>query len=144
MTDEVTWTEPGEICRVHHETKKKIRMQSKYFSNKTDMSYYDGILQYPEYHKGYKGVCGKIVLMSPDDYFEECATARSDLTSYCDEFDSVDMERVNKYYERVLKGEKMPIPVIDKKMHSQEGRHRAMVARKLELKKMPVLLVSEC
>lgn len=144
MTDEVTWTEPGDICRVRQETKKKIRVQSKYFSDKTDMPHYDEILQYPEYHKSYKGVCGTIVLMSPDDYFSSCADVRIDLTSYCDEFYSVDMERVNKYYERVLKGEKMPIPVIDKKRHTQEGRHRAMVARKLELKEMPVLIVTEC
>ena len=143
MTAEVTWTDP-KTWQVCSEKKKKIQIKSKYFSNTTNTPYYDGVMEFPRYHKGYKGVCGKIVLMSPDDYFSSCAHTRTDLTSYCDEFDSVDMERVNKYYERALKGEKMPIPVIDEKMHSQEGRHRAMVARKLELKKMPVLIVTEC
>jgi hypothetical protein len=143
MSNKVTWTDP-ETWEVCSEKKKTITVKSKFFSNKTEMPYYDGILQYPKYHKGYKGVCGEIVLMSPDDYFASCVHARSDLTSYCDEFNSVDMERVNKYYERALNGEKMPIPVIDKKMGSQEGRHRAMVAKKLELKKIPVLVVTEC
>jgi hypothetical protein len=108
------------------------------------MPYYDGLLEFPRYHKENKGDCGSIVLMSPDDYFMSCAHVRSNLSSYCDEFDSVERERVEKYYQRSLKGEKMPIPVIDKHRCSQEGRHRAMVARRLELKKIPVLIVEEC
>jgi hypothetical protein len=50
---------------------------------------------------------------------------------------------VEQYFKRAKQGEKMPIPVIDVVHHTQEGRHRAMVAKQLGLKKIPVLFVEE-
>jgi hypothetical protein len=143
MTEEVSWTDP-KTWEVIHEHKKKIDIRSKFFANTTGMSYYDGLLEFPRYHKENKCVCGKIVLMSPDDYFDSCANVRSKITSFVDEMDDVNMERVDIYRQRSLKGEKMPLPVIDKKTCSQEGRHRAMTAKRLGLEKIPVLIVEEC
>lgn len=143
MSNDVSWTDP-ETFKVIHERKKKINLKSEFFANTTGMPYYDGLLEFPKYHKENKGDCSRIVLMSPDDYFESCANVRTGISSYCDEFDSVERDRVEKYYQRSLKGEKMPIPVLDKHRCSQEGRHRAMVSKRLGLTKIPVLVVEEC
>jgi len=106
------------------------------------MSYYDGILQYPRYHKANKGVKGTIKLISPNQYFVEAGkNRRVPITSF-QEQTGVSMMYVDSYLKRA-QIEKMPIPVIDKVNHEQEGRHRAMVAKQLGLKKIPVLFVEK-
>lgn len=143
MTDRISWTDP-ETWQVRHETKKKIKIDSDFFSNKTDMSYYDCLLEYPEYHKENKGVCGTIELMTPDDYIATCVKIRTRPSTIETEIRSVSQSLIDKYYQRSLRGEKMPIPVIDENMCSQEGRHRAMVSKRLGLEKIPVLVVRDC
>ena len=60
------------------------------------------------------------------------------------ERDVVIKKYVDLYYDKTKKGSKMPLPVLDFEGNNQEGRHRAMVAEKLGLKKMPVLIVEKC
>lgn len=143
MSEEVSWTDPKtwEVC---HETKKEIDVESKFFANTTGVSYYDGLLEFPKYHREYKGDCGKIEMMSPDEYIYHCAVVRSSPSSIDEEMRNVSGVCVEKYRQRSLRGEKMPIPVIDKHRCSQEGRHRAMTAKKLGLKSIPVLVVERC
>ncbi len=54
---------------------------------------------------------------------------------------SIDPEKINEYTERTLEGSKMPIPVLDYNDMSQEGRHRAVVAKELGVEEIPVLVV---
>jgi hypothetical protein len=143
MTDEVTWTDP-ETWQVRHEIKKSIRVKSKYFMNTTDMSYYDGVIQFPRYHKENKGVCGKIELMSPDDYIQSCALSRSRPNTVDEEMMNVNMTRVIVLEQKMRAGEKLPLIVIDKKSCMQEGRHRALASKRIGLEKIPVLVVTDC
>ncbi len=143
MSENVSWTD-FETFEVVHERKKKINLKSEFFADTTGMSYYDSLLEFPRYHKENKGDCGKIVSMSPDDYFLSCADVRSRPTSFVTEMDDVYMPLVDEYVKRSEAGEKMPILVLDKHRCSQEGRHRAMVSKRLGLTKIPVLVVEEC
>lgn len=130
-----TWESESEKC-------KKIVLKNKHFSNTTDLSFYDGIIKYPEYHKQAKGMCGRIVHMSPDKYFE--GSAKIQKTSALRQREMVYDQLVKKYIKRSNAGGKMPLTVLDFEGNNQEGRHRAMVAEKLGLKKMPVLIVEKC
>jgi len=88
----------------------------------------------PDYHKRAKGIKFTIKYMSPDTYLKKCREmGKTDV--------GVDDALIQQYCNRARLGEKMPMPVIDYRIGEQEGRHRAHVAKKLQLKRMPVLLV---
>ena len=140
--DEVIFIDP-ETMKTVHEKKKPIRLNSKYFTTTTGMSYYDGILNYPKYHKANKGLKGTIKMITPDQYLVLCAQNRTKFTTPFQEQQGIYNPLVTQYVEQSLHGSKMPIPVIDKVHNEQEGRHRAMVAKQLGLKKIPVLFVEE-
>jgi hypothetical protein len=140
--NEVIFTDPETYATVH-EKKKPITLKSKYFAPTTDMSFYDGILQYPKYHKANKGLKGTIRMISPDQYFIESGKSRIKPIMAFEEKRIIFNPHVEQYFKRAKQGEKMPIPVIDVVHHTQEGRHRAMVAKQLGLKKIPVLFVEE-
>jgi hypothetical protein len=80
-------------------------------------------------------------MISPDQYLGESARNRFVPVSLPDELRGIYSPAVEQYAVRARQGEKMPIPVIDRVNHEQEGRHRAMVAKKLGLKKIPVLFI---
>jgi len=144
-----TWKSESEKC-------KKITIKNKHFLDTTEMSYYDGIVKYPRYHKQAKGICSEIVQMSPDKYFEESAKLHfkaKEMKIYSKEVlhdmakreqDITHPKWVNIYYQKAKKGSKMPIPVLNFESNEQEGRHRAMVAKKMGLSKIPVLIVERC
>ncbi|MCX6666215.1 MAG: hypothetical protein NT038_09210 [Euryarchaeota archaeon] len=155
----VTWSDP-KTWEIRSECERTIRLNQKHFANCTGMSYYDELLKYPKYHEEYKGVCSHIEMMSPDEYFEVIVETRYPFVDVHeqehltpkqyrawaieDEKKHVIPGRVEAYYQRALKGEKMPIPTIDKMQQGQEGRHRAMVAKKLGVRKIPVMIIERC
>jgi len=112
-------------------------MMMKYFTDKTDLPYYDNIIKNPEYHKRAKGLHYKIVEMSPDRYLDECASMFGSTSKY----DMIDKKLVDKYKKQTLQGSPMPLITIERHARAQEGRHRAMVAKELGLKKIPVMKV---
>lgn len=115
-----------------------------YFNTtKTGTLHYDDMLKAPQYYKETKGKSVEIEYMTPDEFIERSAAARAKPTTIEEEMRHVDPERVEEYKQRALKGEKMPIPVIDKAEHTQEGRHRAMAAKELGVDKIPVMLVEQ-
>lgn len=142
MSDTVYFIDPDTL-EWKEEKRKEIKLSSKYFKPTTGMSYYDSIVEYPEYHRASKGMKGQIKLIKPEEYFFESAKSRTKPTSPSEEQIGVHMPLVEEYVERSRKGEKMPIPVIDMAHHAQEGRHRAMVSKQLGLKKIPVLFIEE-
>lgn len=115
----------------------------KYFKkDDTGMPFYNGLIKNPDYHRDYKKVQGEIVIMSPDEYLDRCAKifgisrARSD--------QAIDFDRAIDIAKKVRdSGSKLPLPVLDYKTMNQEGRHRAIMAKRLKLNKMPVLVVTK-
>jgi len=151
----VHWINP-DTWKTEREACGKLSLKNKHFSNTTDMSFYDGLIKYPRYHKQAKGICSRIDHISPDKYLQESARihfAEKDIKIDSKEIlrdmakveaSRVDKKYVNLYYQQAKKGSKMPLPVLDYRENSQEGRHRAVVAKKLGLKKIPVLVVEGC
>lgn len=119
----------------HNESQMKAK--DIFRTDKTDIPVYDNMMNKPAYHKRAKGMTFKIVYMSPDEYLTRCARMFNTPFKYR----MIESQLVEKYKKRVLNGSKMPLPVIDEKEQSQEGRHRAMVAKELGVKRMPVLIV---
>ena len=106
------------------------------FQRRTDLPFYDGILKNPDYHKRAKGLKANIIEMSPKEYLRKCESMGATRAD-------VDEKLVGSYIQLVQNGEMMPMPVLDYSRMEQEGRHRALVAERLELKQMPVLVVEK-
>jgi hypothetical protein len=116
------------------------------------MSYYDDIMRDPRYHREAKGIEARIIYMSPDDYMKACAIGRHEGRggSLADEYASLSENLVNEYAEKMRAGEEFPMPVLEYKIGdykgkqyisaNQEGRNRAMAAKKIGMEKIPVLI----
>lgn len=111
----------------------------RYFSDETDLPFYDDMLKNPDYFERAKGLVFVVVSMSPDDYMEKCADIHD--TSVKQQHNMTDPTLISHYEERVLDGSPMPLPVLDYSRLNQEGRHRAIVAKNLGLSEIPVLIV---
>ncbi len=146
--------------KLHHTQKNKSHLTGNdiFDITTTGMPYYDTMIQKGhiagnrdpvKYFKTNKGLVFEIVWMSPEDYLRESYKLQNynidylkykfPLKYYIER--SIDPEKINEYTERTLEGSKMPIPVLDYNDMSQEGRHRAVVAKELGVEEMPVLVV---
>ena len=107
------------------------------------MPYYDQMLKNPNYFKKAKGKKFTVKLMSPDQYIQ--AVARQQKTSTGFQYEHIHPKLVQKYKKLTLSGSPMPMLTIEntKDAHTQEGRHRAMVAKELGVKKVPVMVVKD-
>lgn len=93
----------------------------------------------PEYakSKGYNGCY--IAKMTPDEYMDRCSKQ-----IFKEPIENVysgmeDKNNVKKYAELMKNGEKFDMPWIDVKTQNQEGRHRALAAKEIGIKEIPVL-----
>lgn len=118
------------------------------FGQKTGMPYYDDMMKNQRYALS-KGVHFKVVRMSPDAYLRKAKYGFL-LTKERGDF-KPEQNLVKQYADRMLKGEKAPLPVLKYTMgkskgevvdFSQEGRHRAEAANYLGLRDMPVLVMT--
>lgn len=118
-------------------------MLSKYFRMDTGLPWYDGMIKNPDYYKRAKQVKFKIVQMSPRKYMEE--VAKQQHTSVGRQYEMVSPDYVERYKQRALAGEKMPLLSLESTSYAdtQEGRHRAVVAEELGVKKIPVIVVKD-
>jgi hypothetical protein len=118
-------------------------------TNTTNMPTPDDILfNDPEYYRERKKVEGFIVWMSPDEYIEYCKSGFGKINpEYVNNVESSrDQNLVNKYAEMMKAGDKFPLVTLDYRRtgydknpdFTQEGLHRAMAARKIGVKTMPV------
>jgi hypothetical protein len=114
----------------------------KYFHKETDMPMYDEMIDNPDYYRNKKNRDSKIVIMTPEEYWDECAKIHKKTpesqSAICDK-DTVD--RIIKSIKET--GSKMYLPSLDYATSNQEGRHRAMISKQLGLKKIPVLVVNK-
>lgn len=109
--------------------------------NKTDMPYYDNLLKNPEYFRRAKGVAGKIIWVSPENYMRMAAQVHG--VPLHREYAALVGKTVNQYAHQMEQGYQFPLPVIDLAAGLEEGRHRAAAAQSLGHKKMPVLVVEK-
>lgn len=99
-------------------------------------------LSMKDYYRKSKGRNYELVLMSPEEYFQESNKmhgGRMTDEEYKNAY--LNSELVDRYEAMTRGGSKMPLPFIDYKDKSQEGRHRSMVAKRIGLKEYPVLKV---
>ena len=102
------------------------------------------MLKNPNYFKKDKGKKCKIVYMSPDQYMKE--VAKQQKTSMMFQYEVPVMQsKLQRIRDYIKAGNKLPLLYIEntEHCHTQEGRHRAIVAKELGLKKIPVLVVTE-
>jgi hypothetical protein len=123
-------------------SRKRVTGKSnKIFQDKTDLPYYDEMIENPEYFRRAKRMAFKIKKMRPDDYFKECSKIHG--VPLDKEFQSIDDKYVREYTERTKQGSPMPMPFLHYGEHGgQEGRHRVAVAKKLGKNTIPVMTVN--
>lgn len=116
------------------------------------MPIYDNMMDNPDYFREKKGRIFRIAYMTPEEYLHKCYDMHSTLSqragrkmySYEDYIASMVIPRLaDEYAEKMKKGEKFPMPVIDYARNEQEGRHRAVAAQKINCGKIPVMEVYE-
>lgn len=118
-------------------------------TSKTGMSYYDTFLTDNEERdeiRDIKGVDGRIVEMSPNEYFEECAKMFGTTAEYEKQTTLEDTDRIEHLKEVISNyNKRFPITMINRYANGQEGRHRMAVAGELfgYDTKFPVLVIEK-
>lgn len=79
----------------------------------------------------------KLIYITPDQYIYNIA--RGFGLSYDDALSPLMNKLVDKYAEDMLNGDKFPVPYYKDNKPEQEGRHRAMAAKKIGCKYIPVI-----
>ena len=114
----------------------------------------EGITQ-REYFKKNKNTSADIVYMSPDEYIKNAAMGQWEASSKKVSFDEflkdiqtrrVSEESLSRLRKAISEGKKINMPYLeyDKEgLYGQEGYHRALIAKEMGLKEMPVLLVKK-
>jgi len=111
----------------------------------TGMATYDDMLAMPDYFAKAKRRKGSVIMMSPDEYIERAAKGFSKFnpTTIDSVINSRDKTLIDKYAQEMQDGAKFPTIMLDYSMgFGQEGLHRALAAKKLGIKEIPVMIVS--
>ncbi len=124
------------------------------------MPTYDEMLSNPEYFRDKKNAAFTIMHMSPDEYIEQAYQSFKEHGALAIWQDRSDLRKsrtdslITKYAERMGKGDKFPLPVLDfrgkagfsgakEKSFTQEGLHRAYAAKEAGVAQMPVMVVDD-
>ena len=117
------------------------------FQQSTDTSYYDNFLNERdlEYMRKSKNRDGEVVMMSPSEYYKECAENVFENSSVASlkAQRNADSDLIRQYQEDMKNGDKFPLCYINYADSSQEGLHRMMAAGNVYGwdTKFPVLVV---
>jgi hypothetical protein len=95
----------------------------------------DGKTKIGDYYRSAKGTDWSVQKMSPDEYLSRAARAMGQDPA---EFSKFPMGNVDEYAKAMKNGDKFPMPWVNEVAGSQEGRTRALAAKKLGLKEIPV------
>ena len=95
------------------------------FTTHTTSQDYDDVLRGLD-DRFQRALEGKIVQMTPDEYFNRCAELQGNTKQ--DQYKLLDKSKVTMFAERMSKGEKFNLPYIDYQGKQQEGRHRVAAA----------------
>ena len=111
----------------------------KWDLDKTDMPFYDGLIEKPEYFAKEKGFKGHLVYMTPEEYMDLAAKTHG--VTRAREYDMVETALTKEYEKNMRAGDTFPIPVLDLAINLQEGRHRVTAAQWVGATIVPVLIV---
>ena len=107
--------------------------------NTTDIPFYDKLLKNGKgLERGNIEVVAHIEYMSPDEYFIYCANLND--CTVKDELKFIDENNIQEL-QKVIETEKLPIGFLNMTRKIQEGRHRALLAKRLGIESIPVLVV---
>lgn len=120
------------------------------FEMSTHTSYYDNFLNEKdlEYMRKAKNRDGKIVMMTPDEYYKEASKIFRRNSDRNTDVASLVRQRSNEYTDRYVEdmknGDKFPLPYLNYADNSQEGLHRMLAAKRAfgQDVKYPVLVVT--
>ena len=105
----------------------------------TDIPFYDRLLKNGKgYERGNTEVIAKVVYMTPNDYFKQCAEFNQ---STVEEQHKMINEKNMQELMKVVENEQLPIGFLNYVIKGQEGRHRALLARRLGVNTIPVLVI---
>lgn len=97
-----------------------------------------------DYYKNEKGQDWSVKNMTPDEYLRRAAIAMGNTTPEdIARFAERPMGNPAKYAEDMAKGDKFPMPWINEVTGAQEGRTRALAAKKLGYKEIPVAVAEK-
>ena len=131
----------------------KLPRFKRHFGDLTGMPMYDEILKNWKWGKEYwrkphKNKDISLRHITPDEYMEASFKTRPNyedtnkLTGLLSEYSRLDQKLIDKYATKMKSGTKYDIPVIDLSVSKgQEGAHRAMAAKQLGEKTIPVIWV---
>jgi len=105
------------------------------FSNDVTAQDYDDILRGEE-NRYLKNVTGKIIMMTPNEYYDRCAQMQG--TSIEDQRKFTIGHKVDSLIRAIEKGNKLALPYLDYSSMQQEGRHRVGAAERYGCKVVPV------
>lgn len=90
--------------------------------------------------KGYE--VAEVVYMTPDEYIRYLGKMwKKSRKKVYEGIENVD--NIANYADDMVKGDKFPVPYIDYKLSTQEGRTRALAAKQAGANKIPVLILSD-
>lgn len=111
-----------------------------YFDFETIFQQYNCI-EKPLYFLIYKGTQCRLITMSPDSYLKESAKSMNlDYDTFTNEYS---YELVIQYKNNMENGAKFPIPFYSINTGKQEGRHRALAAKRLKCNSIPIVEIKE-
>jgi hypothetical protein len=136
-------------CWVNASVNKK--WQDIFRTDKTGFSFYDSLIpghKDNDYFRDRKNLVGKIVMMSPGKYVDECIKHGFNHDVNPDNVRKSREGQLDKegdkheLLELMRKGEKWWMPFLNYAQRGQEGLHRAVLAERLGLAEIPVLVVN--
>jgi hypothetical protein len=105
----------------------------------TGFSYYDDMLEKPEYFRHSEGLNVEIIEMTPMKYMQEIAKFQKVTIEH--QLAQADTRTSKIYAEDMKRGSKFPLPFLNYADKGQEGRHRVFAAMLVGIKKIPVLTI---
>lgn len=115
-------------------------------TSRSEIGWVDNLIHNIKYFEQNKGVTARIIDMTPEEYFEECATLFHNSVESQKRQIAADTETIEHLTDVIKKfGKRFPIPYINIANNSQEGRHRMYVLGELFGwdKAVPVLIIQD-
>lgn len=115
-------------------------------TSRSEIGWVDNLIHNIKYFEHNKGVTARIVDMTPEEYFEECANLFHNSVESQKKQIAADTETIEHLTDVIKKfGKRFPIPYINIANNSQEGRHRMYVLGELFGwdKAVPVLIIQD-
>ena len=113
-------------------------------TSRSEIGWVDNLIHNIKYFEQNKGVTARIIDMTPEEYFEECAKLFHNSVEFQKKQVAADTETIEHLTDVIKKfGKRFPIPYINIANNSQEGRHRMYVLGELFGwdKAVPVLII---